>query len=163
MHWTLHLLTFGFGYVYATAVEWSVHRFIFHGLGKRYKALSFHWAQHHRAVRQHEGGDPSYHSSVFSWSAHGREFWGVAVGLLLHTPLIPYLPGFFLGAMVVGLNYARIHRKSHVDPAWCRRSLPWHWDHHMGKNPDANWCVTNEWFDKLMGTRELGPASKPEP
>jgi hypothetical protein len=33
----------------------------------------------------------------------------------------------------------------------------------MGKNPDANWCVTNEWFDKLMGTRELGPASKPEP
>ena len=28
-------------------------------------------------------------------------------------------------------------------------------DHHMGKNPDVNWGVTTEWFDRMMGTREV--------
>ena len=32
--------------------------------------------------------------------------------------------------------------------------LPWHVDHHMGRNPDLNWGVTRPWFDLLLGTRE---------
>jgi sterol desaturase/sphingolipid hydroxylase (fatty acid hydroxylase superfamily) len=28
-----------------------------------------------------------------------------------------------------------------------------HYDHHMGKNQDSNWCVTRPWFDWVMGTR----------
>lgn len=25
----------------------------------------------------------------------------------------------------------------------------------MGRNPNANWCVTRPWFDYVMGTREF--------
>ena len=39
------------------------------------------------------------------------------------------------------------------DHAWAREHLPWHYDHHMGPDQDANWCVTRPWFDQLMGTR----------
>ena len=35
-----------------------------------------------------------------------------------------------------------------------REHLPWHYDHHMGPNQEANWCVTRPWFDYVMGTRE---------
>ena len=53
-----------------------------------------------------------------------------------------------------GYHYWRVHKKAHEDPAWAREHLPWHYDHHMGPNQDANWCVTRPWFDILMGTRE---------
>jgi len=33
-------------------------------------------------------------------------------------------------------------------------NMPWHYDHHMGKNQDSNWGVTVEWVDKLFNTRE---------
>ena len=29
-----------------------------------------------------------------------------------------------------------------------------HYDHHMGADQDANWCVTRPWFDWIMGTRK---------
>ena len=33
------------------------------------------------------------------------------------------------------------------------RKVPWHYDHHMGKNQEANWGITSEWVDRLVGTR----------
>ena len=33
-------------------------------------------------------------------------------------------------------------------------AFPWHYDHHMGPNQNANWCVTRPWMDIVMGTRE---------
>ena len=154
-----HLLSIPVGYVYAVALEWAVHRYIFHEVGKRFRPLGFHWHQHHRATTLHRGADPSYGGSVLTWSAHGREFWGVALGALIHLPVLWFAPGAYLAAILSGLNYTRLHRKAHLDPQWCREHLPWHWDHHMGRNPDANWCVTSDWFDRLMGTRVPGPAS----
>ena len=37
---------------------------------------------------------------------------------------------------------------------WARENLPWHYDHHMGPDQNANWCVTKPWFDHVMGTRK---------
>ena len=34
-----------------------------------------------------------------------------------------------------------------------KKAIPWHYDHHMNTNQDANWCVTRPWFDYIMGTR----------
>ena len=34
-----------------------------------------------------------------------------------------------------------------------KKAIPWHYDHHMNTNWDANWCVTRPWFDYIMGTR----------
>src|SRR6202451_4673213 len=52
------------------------------------------------------------------------------------------------------LRYYRVHKRAHREPGWAREHLPWHYDHHMGPNQDANWCVSWPWFDWVMGTRE---------
>ena len=43
-----------------------------------------------------------------------------------------------------------------------REHLPWHVDHHLGRNQDTNWCVTKPWFDYIMGTRVLTSHGTPE-
>ena len=70
------------------------------------------------------------------------------------APMFPVAP-FFTGTMwYSAVNYYFKHKKSHLDPQWCREHMPWHYDHHMGPNQDMNWCVTKPWFDIIMGTRE---------
>lgn len=56
-----HALTGAAGYVYAVAIEWFVHKYIFHELGKRPGSrFRFHYADHHKETRRHEGGDPAF-------------------------------------------------------------------------------------------------------
>ena len=55
-------------------------------------------------------------------------------------------------------NYYYIHRRAHLEPDWAKRKIPWHYDHHMNSNQDANWCVTKPWFDYVMGTRVVSSA-----
>ena len=50
------------------------------------------------------------------------------------------------------LSY-RAHKRAHLDPEWAKRHVPWHYDHHMGPDQDANWCTLLPWFDDLMKTR----------
>lgn len=151
-----HAATALAGYVYAVAAEWFIHKYAFHKIGKRKGSpFQFHWSQHHKAVHKHEGGDPAYEGSVMRWNAYGREFWFIMLGIILHAPIALFAPAAWVAMSVSGLNYHRCHRKSHIDLTWCRERLPWHWDHHMGDraSSEANWCVTCEWFDRLMGTR----------
>ena len=54
-----------------------------------------------------------------------------------------------------------MHRRAHLQPEWARK-IPWHYDHHMNSNQDANWCVTKPWFDYLMGTRVISSADLQE-
>jgi sterol desaturase/sphingolipid hydroxylase (fatty acid hydroxylase superfamily) len=57
--------------------------------------------------------------------------------------------------VIYGLvDYYRKHKRAHLDPAWAREHLPWHYDHHMAPDQDANWCVTHPFFDHVMGTRK---------
>ena len=46
-----------------------------------------------------------------------------------------------------------VHKRTHPDPEWAKRKVPWHYDHHMGPHQDANWCTAAPWFDEIMGTR----------
>lgn len=43
-----------------------------------------------------------------------------------------------------------------------KKRIPWHYDHHMNSNQDANWCVTRPWFDYVMGTRVVSSADLKE-
>ena len=150
-----HLGSVAAGYVFAVAMEWFVHNVLFHRMGKRKGSpFSFHYADHHRAVRKLRGRDPSYEGSRFAWNAYGRELLGILVGALLVSPVALVAPLFWLSAVLSGVHYHVVHTRSHLDLRWCRDHLRWHWDHHMGTNQDVNWGVTNEWFDRLMGTRE---------
>jgi sterol desaturase/sphingolipid hydroxylase (fatty acid hydroxylase superfamily) len=40
-----------------------------------------------------------------------------------------------------------------MNPEWAKKHLRWHYEHHMGKDQNKNFCVTKPWFDWIMGTR----------
>lgn len=143
------------GVLYAQVMEWAIHRFVLHGMGrKRGHPLSFHFHQHHRAARLNHFRDDVYNRQPFQWNASGKELFALFVLGVLHLPLILVVPGFTVGGLFGLVRYYWLHRKSHLEPEWCRQHLPWHYDHHMAPNQHANWGVTTDWVDRLMGTRE---------
>ncbi len=143
------------GLLYANAGEWLIHKHLLHGRGRNRESYwSFHWHDHHRNVRTNAHIDPHYERSLLGWHAQSKEALGLVLTGAMHLPLLPVAP-FFTGAVLYSTwNYYKVHKRSHQDPGWAREHLTWHYDHHMGPNQDANWCVTRPWFDKLMGTYE---------
>ena len=150
------MIGFPLGLLYSNAGEWFLHKYVLHGLGKRRQSMwSFHWHEHHRNSRRHGFRDPDYERMRHGWNARGKETLGVATMAMMHLPLLPVAPFFTAAICYSAVNYYRVHKRSHRDPEWAREHVPWHYDHHMGPNQDANWCVTRPWFDILMGTREV--------
>ena len=151
------------GLVTANAVEWVMHKHVLHGWGRtRGTFWSFHFHEHHRLVRQNGYHDPNYHRFALGPHAQGKEAWGLIAASAAVAPLFPVAP-FFVGTLwYSAANYYRVHKRSHLDPAWGQQRIPWHYDHHMGRNPSANWCVTRPWFDYVMGTREFTAGSPRE-
>ena len=79
--------------------------------------------------------------------------FALTLGVLCHFPLIYYVPAFFGVLVFSAALYFYLHKKSHKNATWARFFLTWHYDHHMGKNQDCNWCVTWPLFDWILGTR----------
>ena len=148
-----HLITIPLAVIYSSLLEWVIHKYILHGLGKKRKSFfSFHWHAHHNAAKKNNFYDHNY-----AWAKTGpalRERLGLYGLVLLHTPLVIDAPLFFAAVTLCALYYYRTHKKMHMVPKWGRYFYPWHWDHHMGKDQDCNWGVTIQWVDKLMGTRK---------
>jgi hypothetical protein len=142
------------GLVVANAFEWATHKYVLHGRGKKKTSFwSFHFHEHHSASRRHGMVDADYQRSPFQWNAQGKELAALAMLGVAVLPLFPVAP-FFTGTLVYcGVNYYVKHKRAHLDPDWAREHLPWHYDHHMAPDQDANWCVTRPWFDHVMGTR----------
>lgn len=138
------------------ATEWMVHKYLLHGVGKRKKSFwNFHWHDHHRQSRRNRIDDPDYREGLFTkWNGQSKEAFALLVSGLILSPVVLVTPGFALGLGWCHFNYYFRHKKAHLDVAWARRHMPWHVDHHLGRNQDANWCVTRPWFDILLGTRE---------
>lgn len=147
---------FAVGRVVAAAVEWWVHKVLFHELGRRKGSMfAFHLREHHRACRKEEMVDEAYVYGSLTDRTNGRarEVWTLTATCLLLLPVLPVAPGLVAGLWFGAWRYHYCHRKSHLDPEWGRTHLRWHYDHHMGPNPEANWGVSNDWFDRWMGTR----------
>lgn len=149
------MIGFPLGLLWANAGEWAIHKYVLHGLGRRKGTFwAFHWHEHHKNTRQQDHLDETYERSLLQWNAQSKEALGLVAAGLAHLPLLPIAP-FFTGAVWASLiNYHRVHKKAHMHPGWAREHLTWHYDHHMGPNQDANWCVSWPWFDIIMGTRE---------
>jgi len=149
------MIGFPLGVVYANAGEWFIHKYLLHDMGRKHQSVwAFHWYDHHRESRRNDFRDPHYARSIFENNSQGKEALALAVAAVAHLPLLPVAP-FLTGAVWTSIaGYYFIHKKSHEDPEWARTHLPWHYDHHMGPNQDANWCVTFPLFDHIMGTRE---------
>lgn len=143
------------GLLYANMGEWLIHKHILHARGKKRGSFwSFHFFEHHRAARTTDMVDGDYRRSPFAWNAQGKELAALACSSLVHLPLFPVAPFFTATVVWSHWHYYRVHRRAHLDPEWAREHLPWHYDHHMGPDQDANWCVTRPWFDVWMGTRK---------
>lgn len=143
------------GLAYANAGEWLIHKYVLHGMGRSRKSFwSFHWLEHHRVVRTHAMVDPDYLHGIFRWNAQGKEALSLSLAALAHLPLFPIAPFFTATVLYSIASYYRLHKRAHLDPDWAKEHLPWHYDHHMAPDQDANWCVTKPWFDHLMGTRK---------
>lgn len=150
------------GLLHANAVEWLTHKYVLHGLGKRKGSFfRFHWAQHHRIARRNAMYDKTYQEPFWNWKARGKEIAGIVGLAVLHLPLFKVAP-FFTAAVVFSAgNYLHRHRKAHLDVEWGKKHMSHHYDHHMGANQDANWCVCYPWFDYVLGTRERATVELP--
>ena len=57
---------------------------------------------------------------------------------LLHLPLPPLAP-FSPSRCGPARGFPpRVHRRSNLDSVWGKVHMPWHVDHHLAKNQDAN-------------------------
>ena len=164
MIYLIHALSIPLAIIYSQIAEWVIHKYILHGLGKKKRNFwSFHWHAHHKNCRKNKNRDDDYLDGMQGPPL--REKVGLFFLIVIHSPLAYYAPLFFLTLIVMAIRYYRIHRYAHLQPIWGKIFLRWHYDHHMGKNQDANWGVTTDWVDKLMKTRvyhkeEDGPKTK---
>ncbi|MCB9033638.1 MAG: sterol desaturase family protein [Chitinophagales bacterium] len=148
---------FGFisGLITANAFEWYFHKYVLHGQGKKKASFwRFHWAVHHRTVLKENYEDSDYKQNIFAaWNPQSKEVASLAVAAVAVAPFFPVAPGFVSALWLSQYNYYRVHKKSHLDPEWGYKYLPWHYDHHMAPDQDQNWCVTFPLWDHVMGTR----------
>ena len=139
----------------ANATEWVVHKHILHKLGRNKKSIwAFHWHEHHGNSRRNEMHDETYERFPIGLHAQGKELLALAAAGMATLPLAPIAP-FYTATILycIGEYYVK-HRRSHEDPEWAKKHLPWHYDHHMGPNQESNWGVVRPWMDHIMGTRE---------
>jgi sterol desaturase/sphingolipid hydroxylase (fatty acid hydroxylase superfamily) len=126
-----------------------------HGLGRKKKSFfSSHWNTHHNKARKNEYFDEDYLSVFSGWNEGLKEIMAIFLLSLLQIPTILIFPYYSVTMIFMGILYFAIHRKSHLNPSWAKKYVPWHYDHHMGKNQDANWCVTFPLWDYILGTRQ---------
>ncbi len=147
------------GLMTANAFEWVAHKYVLHGTPRkgqpRYSpspaSMASHWA-HHRMVRKFDFGDECYEQGL----SHERTQLEVQSLIVLAGVMSlawPVSKGFVAAAWYSAGRYYYVHSRSHLNPDWGRKRIPWHFDHHMNTQQDANWCVTRPWFDYIMGTR----------
>ena len=133
--------------------EWITHRYILHGLGKKKDSFfHYHWVHHH-TCRKHANADVIY-SQGFASLDVVKEF-GTLVLIAASTVTWYYVwPMFFWCTLFWIMAYFVLHAVSHTNVEWGKKYMPWHHNHHMGRNQDLNWCVTFPLMDYIMGTRK---------
>lgn len=150
------------GLLAANATEWYLHKHALHGVpqaggGRKSLSEAFmkrHWA-HHRRVRLQKYRDDDLYAD-FSHSEDAQAEVKALLQMCAVTGLaLPVAPFFTLTTWYCAWNYWHVHSQSHLDTEWGKKKIPWHYDHHMNTNQDANWCVTKPWFDYIMGTRVI--------
>lgn len=143
------------GLLYGNFMEWAMHKYVLHHLGRKSRTnfFSFHWHEHHRKSRINKFLDDDYKKPITNWDARGKEAFGLGVLWLAHAWLFFFFPVFAITLTYCVVNYYYTHKWAHQHPVWAKMYLRWHWEHHMGQNQDANYCVTQPWCDYFFGTR----------
>ena len=144
------------GFLIGSLIEWLAHRYLLHNFSLR-KLSHSHFRVHHKNCRKNAGFDGDYITPLPRDYEHGwSEILFLASGILLAIPLIIISFWLWLALLIHAVFYYVAHRYFHLYPKWGKKYMPWHWDHHMGKNQNANWGVTNPIFDWIFRTRASG-------
>ncbi|NOZ97890.1 MAG: hypothetical protein GXO52_09060 [Gammaproteobacteria bacterium] len=157
------------GLVLANGFEWVAHKYLLHGVHRKGqprfsptpKQMESHWA-HHREVRKTQFHDECYVEGLHNWRTRNELLSLAVVASVSSAVAYPFSKGMALAFWYSAGNYYYVHRRSHLEPDWSKRRIPWHYDHHMNSNQDANWGVTRPWFDYILGTRVVSSADLKE-
>jgi len=151
MEWAYIISQLIIGWAYGHIVEYAIHRWVFHTIGKKKgHLLSFHVHDHHKTCRRNALFDISYKKIETS-----EEFWGLLFLAALHLPVAFLFPYFYVAVLYSVVAYYVTHRLAHLNPDWARKNLSHHYDHHMGpgKCMNANFGVRSDIIDRVLGTR----------
>jgi hypothetical protein len=148
------------GLMVANAFEWVAHKYVLHGVHRKGQSrfslhpdsMNSHWA-HHRMVRKQQFSDECYEQGLQHERTRLEVTQLVITAGVASAIAYPFSKGMALAFCYSAGNYFYVHSRSHLNHAWAKKRIPWHYDHHMNSNQDANWCVTRPWFDYVMGTR----------
>jgi hypothetical protein len=140
-------LQFFIGWVYGHVFEYIAHRYLLHDRKKFKKIFRHHFGQHHNVSRKNNMYDENYLKILNKNNLF--EPASLFLLLLLHIPTAFIAPGFFCAIVWSLASYFFLHRKSHIDVEWGKKWLPWHYEHHMGKNQHANWGVRLPIIDNI--------------
>ena len=144
------VLQVAIAWAYSHVLEYCLHRWLLHNR-KRKQWFRNHFGDHHRIARKNMMFDSKAYDSL---TIKGDpEIKGLIVLALLHAPVVILWPFAYAYLVIAACTYFLVHRRAHQDFRWARKYVPWHYDHHMGKNQNVNWGVRLPWVDHLMGTR----------
>ncbi|MBQ0753459.1 MAG: sterol desaturase family protein [Gammaproteobacteria bacterium] len=157
------MLGFPVALLTVNAFEWYAHRVWLHEYPRKNRnSPFFSHIRHHKNVRLNAFADDAYNDSMLKNNEIFFEQTTLIGLCAVFTPTAAVAPFFTLGIYYGAWQYWRKHSRAHLDPQWAKANVPWHYDHHMNTNQDANWCVTRPWFDYIMGTRVIGDETTAE-
>jgi len=141
----ISIITFVLGVLYANVIEYIVHRYLFHGLGrKRNSIFAFHLREHHLIAKRNEFIDKKISNN---------EIIGIPLILAAHIPIIFFAPYFYIAASLYGIAFILVHNIIHRNPGIAQKYFWWHWNHHMS-NQNKSWAVVVPILDKIIGSLE---------
>ena len=141
----LSICLFLVGIIIASFIEYSVHKYLFHGLGKKRESVfAFHLRQHHIIARKNNFVDKKV-------SVH--EFLGIPALIILFLPIYFLSTPLFCGMTLYAIAFIVLHNLQHKYPKITKKYFWWHWNHHM-KNQNKSWNVVLPIADILTGTLE---------
>ena len=146
-------------WVYSHLLEYVLHRFFLHN-PKRKLLFKSHFGDHHKESRKSDMVDSKY--AVKLDILGDPELKGLILLAILHLPVFYFFPVAYITLILSSISYGLLHYRSHQDIHWARNNLPWHYDHHMGPNQNANWGVRSDIFDIIFGTRKEYKGTKKE-
>ena len=133
---------------YSLIFEYLAHKYVLHNYKYFKKAFQNHFKVHHKVSRINNMLDPGYEKII---SSH-FELISLSLIAIAHLPILFFSTTAYLIILANIIHYYYVHRKSHINTAWGKKNLPWHYAHHMGKNQNLNWGIRSPIIDKILGT-----------
>ena len=138
------------GWLYGHIFEYIAHKHILHNKKKFKKVFRNHFKTHHNASRKNNMYDKNY-NRLFSSKFEIAALLSI---LILHLPVAFILPYFYAMTIWSVVSYYLLHRLSHLNVTWGKKWLPWHYEHHMGRDQHVNWGVRLPIVDKILKTSQ---------